>query len=120
MPVTAFLKLCRCTKLMPADVTIEDLNQFVLDIYSPMTLAEHKWMVEQQRLFEVYKSDVNYMESPIERQPKIQPELFFHEFIFLLATIATRKNTSSAKVHNKIENFFIEKLNFKQVEDDDK
>ena len=56
---------------MPADVTIEDLNQFVLDIYSPMTLAEHKWMVEQQRLFEVYKSDVNYMESPIERQPKI-------------------------------------------------
>lgn len=39
----------------------------------------------------------------------------FHEFIFLLATIATKKNTSSAKVHNKIENFFIEKLNFEQV-----
>ena len=106
MPVTAFMKMCRCQHLMPNLFTVEDLQTFILDIYAPMTIAEHKWMVETQMMFKVYQSDVNYRESALEKQ-KDEPAIFFHEFIFLLATIATKKNTSDAHVRNKIENFFI-------------
>ena len=42
----------------------------------------------------------------------------FHEFIFLLAVIATKKNNNEVLPAIKIENFFIENLEFKRVEDD--
>lgn len=106
MPVTAFLKMCRCKHLIPHVFTVEDLQSFIKDIYNPMTPAEYTWMEEKRMLINIYQSDVNPHDSSVEKHDD-EPKLLFHEFIFLLATIATKKNTSDALVHNKIENFFI-------------
>jgi hypothetical protein len=44
-----------------------------------------------------------------------EPGLLFHEFIFLLAMIALNQDTDSVEPSQKIENFFIIKLQFNKV-----
>lgn len=119
MPVTAFLKLCRHKHLIPHTLNIEDLIVFIQEIYTPMTLAEHKWMVESAMLNKIYREDVNSLDSRIERHED-EPKLQFHEFILLLAVIATRKNTSDVLPCNKIENFFVQSLEFTKVEESER
>jgi hypothetical protein len=42
-----------------------------------------------------------------------EPGLLFHEFIFLLGLIAVSHMETSSVIAEKIEHFFIEKLNFR-------
>lgn len=84
-----------------------------------MTVNEYNWMEERKMLVEIYNKDVNPHDSRIEKHEH-EPKLFFHEFIFLLAVIASKKNTSDSIPALKIENFFIQNLEFHRVDDDQK
>lgn len=46
MPVSAFLKMCRCKHLIPHLLNLEDLKVFIMEVYTPMTVNEHNWMEE--------------------------------------------------------------------------
>lgn len=70
-------------------------------------------------LFKIYQNDVNPHDSMIDKHDD-EPKLTFHEFIFLLAVIATRKNTTDVIPANKIENFFVQNLEFEKVDDEEK
>lgn len=58
-----------------------------------MTNDEHEYLIEKKMLFEVYRND-NNPDSHIEPQPG-EPGLLFHEFIFLLAMIASSTESLS-------------------------
>lgn len=117
MPVSAFLKLCRCKHLIPHLLNLEDLKVYITEVYTPMTVAEYTWTEENKMLVEIYNKDVNPHDSRIEEHDD-EPRLFFHEFIFLLAIIASKKNTSDSLPAAKIENFFVQNLEFMRVDDD--
>lgn len=74
-------------------------------------------MEEKKMLFQIYSKDVNPAQTQIETDDD-EPRLLFHEFIFLLALIATKKNSTDSLAANKIENFFHEQLGFRKIEDD--
>jgi len=78
-----------------------------------MTLQEHEYMEERKMLFEVYNKD-NNPDSHVEPLPG-EPGLLFHEFLFLLSMIALNAETLSPVPHEQIEQFFIQKLEFKIV-----
>ena len=119
MPVSAFLKLCRCRHLIPHLLNIEDLIVFIHEIYTPMTVAEKTWMDEKEGLKQVYNLDVCPNDSKLQVIDD-EPKLMFHEFIFLLAVIATKKNNTDCISAIKIENFFVQNLEFKRIEDQQK
>jgi hypothetical protein len=106
MPVSAFLKLCRCKHLIPHLFNLEDLRKLITEVYTPMTVAEHTWIEEKKMIEFIYNKDVNPQDSRIEKYDD-EPKLFFHEFIFLLAIIASTSKTSDSLPAAKIENFFI-------------
>ena len=84
-----------------------------------MTVVENEWHEGKNMLFQIYSKDVNPEQTQIETDDD-EPKLMFHEFIFLLAMIATKKNSTDSLAANKIENFFHEQLGFKKIDDDEK
>ena len=119
MPVSAFLKMCRCKHLIPHLLNVEALQDFISSIYTPMTVPENKWMEEEKVLLKICEKDVNPTQTHIETNDE-EPKLLFHEFIFLLAMIATQKNNTDSLSAINIENFFIEQLCFRKIEDENK
>lgn len=45
----------------------------------------------------------------------MEPELHFHEFIFLLGLIAKKCITTSNDIQSQLKDFYIQKLHFKSV-----
>ena len=82
-----------------------------------MTCSENVWMEEKKMLFQIYSKDVDPANQQLETNDD-EPRLLFHEFIFLLAMIATKKNSTDSLAANKIENFFHEQLGFRKIEDE--
>ena len=48
----------------------------------------------------------------------MEPELHFHEFIFLLGLIAKKCITTSNDIQSQLKDFYIQKLHFKSVSKD--
>jgi len=63
-------------------------------------------------LLKIYNEDTNPQQTTCEPLNG-EPGLLFHEFIFLLGLIAVSHMETSALVSQKIEDFFVEKLNFR-------
>ena len=64
-------------------------------------------------MLKIYNEDTNPQQTtcePIEGEPG----LLFHEFVFLLGLIAISHMETSNLTSQKIEDFFIEKLNFRK------
>ena len=108
MKVSAFLKMCRKKELIPHTIPVDTLCLLLKTIITPMTNEEYEYLEERKRLMEVYKEDVN-PDSHCEPEPG-EPGLLFHEFIFLLATIALTAETLSPVASEQIEKFFNLKL----------
>jgi hypothetical protein len=47
-----------------------------------------------------------------------EPGLLFHEFVFLLGRVASNCVNTSDHIAGKLNNFFVEKLNFRKAEMD--
>lgn len=111
MAVSAFLKLCRCNHLLPGTLNVESLHTFIEQTIPPITQKEYEYLIEKKVLLRIYNEDTNPQQTtcePIEGEPG----LLFHEFIFLLGLIAVNHMETSSLISQKIEDFFIEKLNF--------
>lgn len=117
MKVSAFLKMCRLKQLIPHSLNIERLNQLIRQCITPMTNEEYEYLVENRMLIKVYEKDMNPETSHCEPSPG-EPGLLFHEFIFLLAMIALNKDTDVVEASEKIESFFIIKLELTKVPED--
>ena len=82
-----------------------------------MTNEEYEYLVEHNMLIKIYENDQNPQTSHCEPSPG-EPGLLFHEFIFLLAMIALTQDTDVVIPHQKIESFFIIKLQLQKVPED--
>ena len=82
-----------------------------------MTVEEWNYMERDKKLIQLYQND-NNPDSHCEPE-KDEPGLLFHEFIFLIALIAVegKEDISGGEgYHRQIENFFTLKLEFKEVD----
>ncbi len=82
-----------------------------------MTVEEWNYMERDKKLIQLYQND-NNPDSHCEPE-KDEPGLLFHEFIFLIALIAveSKEDISGGEgYHRQIENFFTLKLEFKEVD----
>ena len=66
-----------------------------------------------------YDSDKNYQTTMVEPMYNSQgemcePALHFHEFLFLLGLIALNSIDSSESISGKLQDFYIQKLNFRK------
>ena len=112
LAVSAFLKLCRCNHLLPGTLNVESLHMFIEQTIPPITQKEYEYLVEKKVLLKIYNEDTNPQQTTCEPLNG-EPGLLFHEFIFLLGLIAVSHMETSALVSQKIEDFFIEKLNLR-------
>lgn len=112
MAVSAFLKMCRYYSLMTVTLSIEDLCAFVKQTIPPITADEYAYD-EKNMLHQIYYQDQNPLATTCEPQAG-EPVLLFHEFIFLLGLIAHNCFFSSPYIGAQLEEFFVEKLNFKR------
>lgn len=46
-------------------LNVEDLIVYITEIYTPMTVAEHTWMIEKNGLREVYNLDKHPHDSKL-------------------------------------------------------
>ena len=120
MIARSFLKLCRYNYLIPHLFNIEALHNFVEQTLPPTTSGEYEFY-EKKKLCEAYNEDKNYQTTMVEpmedeRGEPMEPELHFHEFLFLLGLIAKNSITSKDEsIQTKLQDFYLQKLNFKKV-----
>eukprot|EP00350_Pseudokeronopsis_sp_OXSARD2_P003878 CAMPEP_0170552962 /NCGR_PEP_ID=MMETSP0211-20121228/10855_1 /TAXON_ID=311385 /ORGANISM="Pseudokeronopsis sp., Strain OXSARD2" /LENGTH=261 /DNA_ID=CAMNT_0010861053 /DNA_START=198 /DNA_END=983 /DNA_ORIENTATION=+ len=110
-----FLKLSRTNFLIPHMFNVESLQEFLKATIPPMTQEEHNFF-HSNEIVKAYEQDKNYQTTlcePLEGEPGI----LFHEFIFLLGRIAWYCVHTSASMQGKLNNFFIEKLQFHPAQD---
>ena len=101
--------------MIPNLLNIESLDELMCKrVLTPMTNEENEYMVVKKRLLSIYAEDQNPNESQILPEEG-EPGLLFHEFIILLGVIAIECNGTHGIDYVEIENFFIEKLGFKKV-----
>jgi hypothetical protein len=117
MPVSAFVKMCKCKKLIIENgLNIEELNELITDTIQPLTNDEYQFLVIEKKLIEICQKDQQAEESLLESFEG-EPGLMFHEFIFLLALIAITRPTKDADQARNIEDFFVQSLQFKEIDD---
>mmetsp|Transcript_6121 Transcript_6121/g.10391 ORF Transcript_6121/g.10391 Transcript_6121/m.10391 type:complete len:401 (+) Transcript_6121:548-1750(+) len=121
MIARSFLKLCRYNHLIPHLFNIESLEVFMEQTLPPITNGEYEFY-EKQKLSEAYNDDKNFQTTMVEpmvnqKDEAMEPELHFHEFLFLLGLIAKNQINSSKddSIQSKLQEFFVQKLNFKKV-----
>ena len=88
----------------------------------PITQGEYDFY-EKNKLVETYNTDKDFQSSIVEplvdsrTGESIEPNLQFHEFLFLLALIAMKCVTTStphATLKEKLIEFYVQKLRFKK------
>lgn len=80
-----------------------------------MTSEEYNFFGTGQ-IIGAYENDKNYQTTLCEPMEG-EPGLLFHEFIFLLGRIASNCVNTADSISGKLNNFFIEKLQFHAVQD---
>ena len=80
-----------------------------------MTSEEYNFFGTGQ-IIGAYENDKNYQTTLCEPMEG-EPGLLFHEFIFLLGRIASNCVNTADSISGKLNNFFIEKLQFHPVQD---
>jgi hypothetical protein len=80
----------------------------------PMTGEEYNFF-ENNEIIKAYEIDKNYQTTLCEPMDG-EPGLLFHEFVFLLGRIASNCVNTSEHISGKLNNFFVEKLNFRKAE----
>ncbi len=98
--------------LIPHLFNVESLQQEMKATIPPLTTEENTFF-ETSEIVKAYESDKNYqttMCEPIEGEPG----LLFHEFLILLGRIALKFVKTSETVSGRLEDFFVEKLNFRK------
>lgn len=94
---------------------IEDTQTYLKATIPPVTSQEYQFF-ENNEIIRFYEADMTAPNSTCE--PQIgEPNLLFHEFVFLLSRIAITNLTTSAEISGKIKDFFVEKLGFSPVKD---
>ena len=118
MIARSFLKMCRYNYLIPTMFNIEQLQKFMEQTLPPITNGEQDFYVKEL-LRKAYDDDKNYQTTMVE--PLIdssgemcEPALHFHEFIFLMGLIAHNCIDSSDSISGKLQDFYIQKLNFRK------
>ena len=109
MHISAFLELAKRQSLVADLLNIETLHDLIEQVIPPITEKEHAYLETDKKLLEIYNQNVKFV-VPEEGEPG----LHFHEFIFLLGRIAIDTQDSAASSPELIEDFFVEKLNFKR------
>jgi len=110
-----FLKLCRINFLAPSMFNVESLQDILKATIPPLTTAEYEFF-ERNTIIQAYEQDKNFQTTlcePLEGEPG----LLFHEFVFALGRIAFYFVNTSDTISGKLEDFFVEKLNFKRVDE---
>lgn len=110
--VSAFLKLARCESLINDMLNVETLHDFIEQIIPPITPKEHEYLIKNKVLLKIYNEDKSPKQTTCE-PTEGEPGFLFHEFIFLLGLIALHCMDHSPVTATLIEDFFVEKLNFK-------
>ena len=93
MMVRCFLKFCRIYHLIPHLFNIEGLQEFLYQVIVSRELPQPPRSKEEVQFFEnftiikEYEHDITYETSKVDIT-LIEPTLYFHEFLFLLAKIA--------------------------------
>jgi hypothetical protein len=80
-----------------------------------MTGEEYTFF-ESNDIIKAYEQDKNYQSTLCEPMEG-EPGLLFHEFIFVLGRIAANCVNTSDNIAGKLNDFFVEKLNFHRVHD---
>lgn len=111
--VSAFLKLARCNSIINDMLNIETLHDFIEQVIPPITQKEKEFLEKDRKLLQIYHSDKKPNETTCDPEDG-EPGLLFHEFIFLLGLIALHAMDHVPETCKIIEDFFIEKLNFKR------
>lgn len=111
--VSAFLKLARCQSLINDLLNVETLHDFIEQIIPPITPKEHEYLIKNKTLLKIYNEDKTPKQTTCE-PTEGEPGFLFHEFIFLLGLIALHCMDHSPVTATLIEDFFVEKLNFKR------
>ena len=97
---------------------VESLHDVLKSTIPPITQEEYHYFDNFMLVKKYEESDTpNYIYAPTKDEPEIQ----FHEFIFILGRIAdTTVNITDqqdAPIKEKLEILLIEKLKFKKIED---
>lgn len=108
MYISAFLELAKRKSLVADLLNIETLHDLIEQVIPPITQQEHDYLETNKKLLEIYNQNQKFV-LPADGEPG----LHFHEFIFLLGLIAITTCDSAASAPELIEDFFVEKLNFK-------
>ena len=115
MITRCFLKLAKAKYMIPHMFNIEDMQSYMKATVPPLTSEEYQYF-ENNEIIRFYETD---MATPIVMcEPRVgEPGLLFHEFIFLLSRIAITNVNTSGSISGKLNDFFVEKLNFARVTD---
>lgn len=113
MYVSAFLKLARCESLINDMLNIETLHDQIEQVIPPITQKEVDYLTTDKKLLKIYNSDKKPDLTSCDPEDG-EPGLLFHEFIFLMGLIAANSMETSPVTSQVIEDFFVEKLNFKR------
>jgi len=84
----------------------------------PITNGELEFY-DKKKLRKAYDEDQHYQTTRVEplvnnHGEPCEPALHFHEFLFLLGLIAYYGITTSTKMDQKLQDFYIQKLNFRK------
>ncbi len=112
----AFLKLARIKYLIPHMLNVEFLEELIKATIPPMTGEEYSFFEENHEIIRTYESDKNFQNTQCEPKEG-EPGLLFQEFIFLLGRIACNCVNTSDNIAGKLNDFFVEKLNFHRAHD---
>jgi len=110
-----FLKLTKKLRLIPEMFPIEDLDRHLMATVPPVTSEEYRFFKESQ-IVSFYEQDMD--NRVVLCEPTLgEPNLLFHEFVFLLARIAITHVKTSPDVRGNISDLFSERLKLSQVAD---
>ena len=88
-----------------------------MKIIPPISADEDDYLQQNDELIKVYNADTNFEQTTCEPRDG-EPGLLFHEFVFMLGLIANNYMSTDALASTRIEDFFIEKLGFRRVDED--
>lgn len=87
----------------------------------PITNGEYEFF-EKQKLCDAYNEDKNFQTTMVEplvdsKGEQVEPELHFHEFLFILGLIAKNcvNSTNDDSIQSKLKELFDHKLEFRKV-----
>jgi len=111
------LKFCRDNHLIPHMFNIESLHEILRATVPPITQNEYQYF-EEFKLLKIYEEssskNYRYIPSPSE------PEMLFHEFVFVLGRIAhttiSITDSDDPSITEKIQILLVEKLKFRKVD----